>query len=44
VSQPIYRGAVERWRRDLKPSGKEIVKKVAGDLLIELGYVENHNW
>lgn len=44
VSQPIYRAAVQRWRRDLKPSDKEILKKVAGKLLIELGYAKNLDW
>lgn len=44
VSQPLYKTAMRRWHRDLKPSDKELVKQVAGHLLIELGYAQDLNW
>lgn len=44
VSKPLYKTAVGRWVRDLKPSDKEIVKKVAGDLLIRLDYAKDLEW
>lgn len=44
VSQPIFKSAVGRWVRDLRPGDKEIVKEVTGDVLIELGYAEDFEW
>jgi len=44
VSKPLYKNAVSRWERDLKPQDKDIIKHVAGDLLLELGYVKDHDW
>jgi hypothetical protein len=44
VSQPLYKTAMNRWIHDLKPSDKEVVKEVAGSLLMELGYAHDFNW
>jgi len=44
VSQPLYKSAMHRWVCDLKPVDKQIVKEVAGHLLIELGYANDFNW
>jgi hypothetical protein len=41
VSEPLYKSAVGRWKRDLKSGDKEVVKRVAGTLLIELGYAKD---
>jgi hypothetical protein len=44
VSKPLYRTAIGRWIRDLNPVDRVSVKKIAGDLLVELGYAENLSW
>ncbi len=44
VSQPLYTHAVGRWQHDLSPEEQAIVKEVAGDLLIDLGYATDKNW
>ncbi len=44
VSQPLYTRAVGRWRKDLSPEEQAVVKEIAGDLLIDLGYAEDKNW
>lgn len=44
VSQPIYTRAIGRWQKDLSPEQQAVVKEVAGDLLIDLGYAEDKNW
>jgi hypothetical protein len=44
VSQPIYKSSLNRWEKDMKSGDKDLVKRVAGDLLIELGYAEDFNW
>lgn len=44
VSKPLYKNALKRWAHDLTPDDKEIVKEVAGNLLIELGYANDLNW
>jgi hypothetical protein len=44
VSKPLYKSAVGRWKRDLKSGDKEVVKKLAGNLLVELGYAKDFGW
>ncbi len=44
VSRPFYTHSVGRWRTDLTEINKELVKEVAGETLIELGYVADMNW
>ena len=44
VSKALYPSAAGRWQRDLKPPEKQVVKEVAGDLLIELGYAGDRDW
>lgn len=44
VSKPLYTKAVRRWEKDLSDDDKQVVKDVAGDLLIELGYASDRNW
>ncbi len=44
VSQPLYTHAIGRWQRDLSPEQQAVVKEIAGDLLIELGYAADKNW
>lgn len=44
VSKPLYKKAIGRWVNDLRPSEKNLVKEVIGELLIEIGYAENLNW
>ena len=44
VSKPIYKTSKSRWVRDLSKNDKTIVKEVAGELLIELGYAKDFDW
>jgi hypothetical protein len=44
VYRPISDQSVGKWTTQLSKEQKEIVKDVAGDLLIELGYAEDLNW
>lgn len=44
VVKPINTQSLGRWKNDLKVKDKRIVKDMAGDLLIELGYAEDKNW
>ena len=42
---PTFRsGKTGEWRKHFTDEHKKIFKDVAGDLLIRLGYEENHNW
>jgi hypothetical protein len=42
--QPIYQSAVGRWRRDMSREDSEIFKRIAGPLLVELGYADDDSW
>jgi hypothetical protein len=44
--RPLFRkGVVGDWRNHLKTDeAKDIVKELAGDLLIELGYESDYRW
>jgi hypothetical protein len=44
VGKPIYKTKMKRWKRDMTDKEKELFKKMAGDLLIEVGYGKNNNW
>ncbi len=44
VSKPLYTASVGRWKKDLRPTDKQAIKDVAGDLLAELGYTGDRNW
>ena len=44
VSQPIYKRTVGRWRKDMSNKEKKLFKKMAGKMLIELGYEKDFNW
>lgn len=44
VSNPLNRRSLGRWQRDLSKREKRIVKNIAGDLLVELGYAEDKEW
>jgi hypothetical protein len=44
VSRPLYAASIGRWKADLTAADKQAVKEAAGELLIELGYADNHNW
>ncbi|MBN8207258.1 sulfotransferase domain-containing protein [Bacillus sp. NTK071] len=42
---PTFRkGSIGSWREEFDDEVKEAFKKVAGDLLIQLGYEKNHVW
>ena len=42
---PTYRsGTIGKWRELFTDEHKTIFKEVAGDLLVRLGYEENHDW
>ena len=44
VVKPLYASAKGRWESDLKPEDKPLIKEIAGDLLVELGYVADSHW
>ena len=44
VVKPLSQHSVGRWEKDMLPEHKAIIKKVAGPLLIELGYASNNDW
>jgi len=44
TDRPMYTSALSRWERDFSDDDKNEFKKVAGDLLIELGYTEDSSW
>jgi hypothetical protein len=44
VSRGLYTHSVGRWQRDLSDRDRETVKRIAGDLLVELGYEEDLDW
>lgn len=43
-TRAIDRNAIGRWRGELSDQEKEIIKRSAGDLLLELRYCEDLNW
>jgi protein-tyrosine sulfotransferase len=42
--KPIDKSALARWKRDLSKEEQELFKKMAGDLLVELGYEQDSGW
>lgn len=42
--QPVNTRAVSRWERDLDAKDRRIFKRIAGKLLIELGYADDDDW
>jgi hypothetical protein len=43
-SRTFRKGQIGSWREQFTPEQKELFKKVAGDLLIYLGYEKDYNW
>ena len=43
-SPTFRRGKAGAWREHFSPETKALFKEVSGDLLIRLGYEEDHNW
>jgi len=44
VQRPISAKSVGRWNDKLSRKDKDTIKRVAGDLLIELGYASDYDW
>ncbi len=44
ATQPLSTKALGRWRQDLSADEIAMFKRMAGDLLIELGYVRDEHW
>ncbi len=42
--KPIDQSSYERWRNEYNEHDKELFKKIAGELLIELKYEKDNNW
>jgi protein-tyrosine sulfotransferase len=40
----VNTASIGRWQRDLDARDRRIFKRIAGDLLIELGYAADSNW
>lgn len=44
-NSPTFRsGKTGEWKKYFNDEHKRVFKEIAGDLLIQLGYEENHNW
>ena len=44
VFRPLYTSAMARWRRDMDAEDVVTVKRIAGPLLVKLGYVADQQW
>ena len=44
VGRPIYKKSIGRWKKDMNEREKEMFKRMAGDMLIELGYEKDLDW
>jgi len=44
VSKPVYKTARGRWKNDLSGAAQNAVKREAGNLLVKLGYAQDHGW
>lgn len=44
AAEAVSRAPAGRWRRDLSPTERRLVDRIAGELLIALGYVSDHAW
>jgi hypothetical protein len=44
AADPISRSSIGRWRRDLSLNERHEFVDVAGELLLALGYVSDHEW
>ncbi len=42
--EAIHGRSIERWRTDLSEDEQALVKRIAGPLLIELGYAADNAW
>jgi hypothetical protein len=43
-ASPVRKGVTGDWRGAFTEGDRRVYKEEAGDLLVELGYEENHNW
>jgi hypothetical protein len=44
VQRPISNKSVGSWRDELSQEDKDTIKRIAGDLLIDLGYASDYDW
>ena len=44
VTQQLYTSSIGRWKNDFSVDDKNKVKRIAGKLLVELGYANDFNW
>lgn len=44
VSQALYSKSIGRWRKDMSPGDRQVFHRVAGELLVNLGYAKNDAW
>lgn len=44
AAEPISARSVGRWVSDLRPDERSVFVDIAGELLIALGYAQNHDW
>jgi hypothetical protein len=40
----VSTASLSRWQRDLDAGDRRIFKRIAGPLLVELGYAESDDW
>lgn len=44
VGKPVFKKSIGRWKNDMNINEKKLFKRLAGKMLIELGYVKDFNW
>jgi hypothetical protein len=44
AAETVQKTRKERWRKDLSPPDRAVVNRIAGGLLIALGYAEDDSW
>lgn len=44
INQPLSSGYCDRWRSEMSLEQKELFKRLAGRLLIQLGYEKDNDW
>jgi protein-tyrosine sulfotransferase len=44
IGKPLYKGAIGKWKKEMTEDEKRLFKKMAGDVLIDLGYEKDFSW
>ena len=44
ADQKVRTSSAGRWRRDMSMAERRVFRRIAGELLLALGYVDDHSW